>query len=43
MCGRFAFHVEDVTLHREIAVKQAHVELSPRYNITPTQFVTAVI
>ena len=42
MCGYFALHAEDVTLHREIAVEHARAELSLRYNTAPTQFVTAV-
>ena len=43
MCGRFTVHAEDMTLHREMAVENARIKLSPRYNIAPTQLVAAVV
>ena len=43
MCGRFTLHAEDITLHREMAVENARIKLSPRYNIAPTQLVAAVV
>ncbi len=43
MCGRFALYHDRSSLVDHLAVDRVAVEFKPRYNIAPTQAVTAVL
>jgi putative SOS response-associated peptidase YedK len=42
MCGRFALHHEGTTIKRHLDVEHIAIEFKPRYNIAPSQAISAV-
>ncbi|TWT79155.1 putative SOS response-associated peptidase YedK [Planctomycetes bacterium CA13] len=43
MCGRFTLRISHTNLQRFFQLKDSVVDLSPRYNIAPTQTILAIV